>query len=286
MQGLEEATALDVEAVADSIDSSLGSLRRGVVTPAEALGAIQGSVSLFMRFAVAPTRDVELVLDYARAAVEDMAIRRAVMDPVLVEVFDEWLRGEGMVDELSARLDLLLEELVDRAGRGDHSAMADMAELCRTGRRSSPRLLRLTTSAERILRVASELGCADGLRDAVSPLHHSDGQIARRRDGTAAFVLALDLLAQLAVHREQGAQARSALLDLADHVEVAGEAVVRLPLHLLDDGDRDRLLEIHERRVALFCDDHRFGPLGTELLRDNRLVRGAVWQAFDARHVL
>ncbi len=44
-------------------------------------------------------------------------------------------------------------------------------------------------------------------------------------------------------------------------------------------------MEIHERRVRLFCDDPLFIPLGIELLRDNRLVRGALWQAFDARHL-
>ena len=79
--------------------------------------------------------------------------------------------------------------------------------------------------------------------------------------------------------------AAQAGLGEGDLVEVAGEAVVRLPMHLLDDDDRARLLEIHERRVNLFCDDPLFVPLGMDLLRDNRLVRGAVWQAYDARHV-
>jgi hypothetical protein len=95
----------------------------------------------------------------------------------------------------------------------------------------------------------------------------------------------MNLLGHLAADAEHGAPARSALLDLADHVELAGEAIVRLPLHLLDDDDRARLVEIHERRVGMFCDDPLFIPLSIELLRDNRLVRGAVWQAFDARHL-
>jgi hypothetical protein len=95
----------------------------------------------------------------------------------------------------------------------------------------------------------------------------------------------MNLLAQLACNAEHGECARGALLDLAEHIELTGEAIIRLPLHLLNDDDRARLVEIHEERVRLFCDDPLFIPLGIELLRDNRLVRGAVWQAFDARHL-
>lgn len=56
-------------------------------------------------------------------------------------------------------------------------------------------------------------------------------------------------------------------------------------MHLLDDGERQRLLAAHEARVELFISDPVHIPLGLELLRDNRVVRSAVWQAFDTWHI-
>jgi hypothetical protein len=238
-----------------------------------------------MRFAVAPADEIQLAIDYARQAVEELAFRPDVMDPVMVEHFDEWLRGQRMADEVQQRLDALLDPLVEWAAKGDADAFDELAELCRSGRQTHRLILSLNTAAAQILRGAHRAGCWAGLRDAVSPLHAGRGQLAGRHSHGDEFTLALNLLAHLAADAEHGASARSALLDLADHVELAGEAIVRLPLHLLDDDDRARLVEIHERRVGLFCDDPLFIPLSIELLRDNRLVRGAVWQAFDARHL-
>lgn len=285
MDGFGKAQNLDVDSVAEAIDGALGSQQRGVLTASEATESIQGTTSLYMRFAVAPPAEVQLVVDYARRAIEELALRPDVMDPVLVEHFDEWLRGQRMADEVQQRLDALLDPLVEWAAKGDIDAQAELTELCGTGRQSNRLILSLKTAAAQILRGAHKAGCWAGLRDAVSPDLRGSGQIASPDNSRNEFTLALNLLAQLACDPDSGADARRALLDLAQHVEMAGEAVVRLPMHLLDDDDRARLVEIHENRVQLFCDDPLFIPLSIELLRDNRIVRGAVWQAFDARHV-
>lgn len=285
MDGLAKAQDLDVESVAQQVDRALGRHRVGAMSATEARESILGTTSLYLRFAVAPAEELQLAIDYARHAIEELARRPDVMDPVLVEHFDEWLRGQRLADEVQQRLSALLEPLERRGSAGDTDALDDLAELCRTGRRSQRLLLSLNTAADQIVRAAHRARCANGLRDAVSPLHAGEGQIANRWSNREEFTLALDLLAHLAADPAQGATARSALLDLADHVEVAGEAVMRLPVHLLDDDDRARLVEIHERRVRHFCDDPLFIPLSVELLRDNRLVRGAMWQAFDARHL-
>lgn len=285
MDGLEQAQKLDVESVARTVDRALHQHRRGVITAAEAKESIQGSTSLYMRFAVAPADEIELAVGYARQAVEELALRPDVMDPVLIEHFDEWLRGQRMADEVQQRLDALLDPLVEWAAKGDADATEELAELCRSGRQTHRLILSLNTAAAQILRGVHRAGCWAGLRDAVSPRHAGRGQLASRHSNGQEFILAMNLLGHLAADAEHGAPARSALLDLADHVELAGEAIVRLPLHLLDDDDRARLVEIHERRVGMFCDDPLFIPLSIELLRDNRLVRGAVWQAFDARHL-
>jgi len=285
MHVADEVTDLDLESSAEAIDRTVTRLRQGVLTPTEAVALIKGTASLYLRFAAVPVDDVDFVIQYARCAVEELALSRQVMDPVLVEAFDDWLAGDHLVGELQARLDALIEPLKAEALDGSPFGRSEIADLCRSGRHTQRTLLRLTTAAGRILRAAFDVGCTEGLRDAVSPRYHDRGQVGRHDYDTDEFVLSLNLLARLAADPESGAGARSALIDLADFVEVAGSAVVRLPMHLLDDDDRSRLLEIHERRAALFSNDPMILPLSIELLRDNRLVRGAVWQAFDARHV-
>lgn len=280
-----EPEELDPDSAARLIDSRLDAFRRGVLTLTETFESVRGTASLFMRFAVASAADVDLVIDYARVVVEELAFMPEVMDPVLLESFDNWLQAESTVGELQVRLDALLEPLIHAAKAGDPLARGGIADLCRDGRRTHPHLLSRSIGAEEILRAAYEVGCAEGLRDAVSPACRCDGQIAHKDASSADATLALDLLAQLAADPERGAGARDALLDLADQAEIAGEAVVRLPLHLLDRDHCRRLFEIHEARLSLFGDDPVIRPLGIDLLRDNRLVRGAVWQAYDAQHL-
>ncbi|MCD9625264.1 hypothetical protein [Rhabdothermincola salaria] len=239
----------------------------------------------FVRFSPASIADIDLIIEYAREGVAGIAGADGVKDPVLIEYFDERVVGDQLIDLVQARLDVLLESLESAAQRGDADAASQLTDLCRTGVRSHRLLLSLSSAAEQILRTAYRLGLVDALRDAASPANAHDGQVASRQHHRAAFELALNLLAHLASDPERGAGARSALLDLAGFVETAGEAVIRLPMHLLDDGERQRLLTIHEARVALFTSDPVRIPLGLELLRDNRVVRSAVWQAFDARHI-
>lgn len=285
MNDTDEIPELDLETTASSIDRALHDHRRGILTGDEAEASIRGATALFTRFAVVPISELQLIIDYARQAIEELALRPDVMDPVLVEHFDEWLRGVRMTDEVQQRLNVLLERLGGRVRNGDADASADLAELCRTGRHTHRLLLSLNTAANQILHAAYDARCWIGLRDAVSPAYAAAGQIATRESHRGESETALNLLARLAWDPGGGAQARNALLDLAQHIEMTGEAIVRLPLHLLDDDDRARLLETHEQRVRLFGDRRDVVPLSIELLRDNRLVRGAVWQAFDARHL-
>lgn len=281
----EEIWVLDLNEAAELIDDAQSAFRRGVLLPLEGVEKICATTSQYVRHSPASAADVDLLIEYAREGVAAIAEAGVVNDPVLVEYFDERVTGDQLIDALQARLDLFLEPLELAVSRGDASAANDLEETCRTGVRSHRLLLSLSSAAEQILRTAYRLGLADALRDAVSPRNAHDGQVANRQHRPAASSLALDLLAHLAADPERGATARSALLDLAGFVETAGEAVIRLPMHLLDGGERQRLLAVHEARVELFTSDPVQIPLGLELLRDNRVVRSAVWQAFDARHI-
>lgn len=273
--GLDEAAAL--------VDGVISSVRRGVVTPLEAIEQICATAGQFLRYAPATVADVELMIDYARDSAAEIA--EEVRDPVLLEHFENLILDEGVTDLIQAQLAVLLERLESAAHAGDAHAAGQVEALCRSGVHSHRLLLSRWNASEQILQTAYRLGLADALGAAVSPAQRLEGQIAEPGQRPAAFELALNLLAHLAAQPEGGERARAVLLDLITFIETAGEAAIRLPIHLLDHDNRQRLLGIHEARVALFTSDPVQVPLALELLRDNRVVRSAVWQAFDARHI-
>ena len=69
---------------------------------------------------------------------------------------------------------------------------------------------------------------------------------------------------------------------IRDSPETAGAAALRLPVHLLSDGQRSRLLGIYEAQEA------NLGPevvrifIPEQQLRDREILRSALWQANDA----
>lgn len=219
MDDLNAAIGIDLEAAAAKIDGVVDALRRGVVTAGETVEAIKHATYEYMCLAVASAEDVDLLIDYARSAVRDVAWGRDVMDLALIEHFEEFLRGQVIVGDIQLRLDLLLDPLVARAAGGDGDAREEIADLCRNGFHSHRLLLSLSVSAGKILRAAYSVRCAVGLRDAVSPQFRGQGQIADRDRSIEDYLLALNLLAHLAADPDEGAQARSALIDLAEHVE-------------------------------------------------------------------
>lgn len=275
--------SLDLDEAGRAIDHSLSLFQSGILVPLEGVDRICTTASEYMRNSPASAHDVDFLIEYAREAVD--AIASGVHDPVLVEYFDDRVRGDQDNDLIQARLDMLLEPLEEAAARGDLGAANELEDLCRTGLRSHQRLLSLPTAPAQILQTAYRAGVAGALAAAVSPAHAHRGQITARGYRNEMFTLALDLLAHLAADPKRGADARSALLDLLGFVGTAGEAAIRLPMHLLDDAERQRLVAAHEARVELFTADSIQAPLGLELLRDNRVVRTALWQAFDAQHI-
>jgi len=281
---LDTACGLDPDGVADLIDDAYTRFRRGQSTPLEAVDAIQSVTLLLVRMTTTPADEVAVVIEYARDAVERIAACPLDPDPVLVDYFDAWMRNAHLQDDLDCRLQDLVEGIEGRIADREPGAIEELRDLCRRGRWTHWALFGLRAATPAVLHAAHRAGVPEALGDAVSPEHDADAQIASRRDNREGFVLALDLLAHLAAHPTEGADARSVLLDLARFVETAGEAVTRLPMHLLDEGERRRLLEVHERRVDLFDGEPLFIP-SLAMLRDDRVIRGAVWQAFDAARI-
>lgn len=276
---------MDLDGTVAVIDQALDGVNDGSVTGVEAVESIIGYVGLLLRFGAVDARDVEFGIEYAKATVEEIAEAPAVHDPVLVEYFEQWVCEAPLARELATRLDLLLDRLEQQLTIGTPEAREELVELCRRGHRSHTMTMATRAAPSRVLRTAWTHGVAEALAAAVSPLHAHEGQIANIRS-TDSAQLALNLLAQLAADPDRGRGARRELLELARFVQTAGEATVRLPMHLLDDEDRTRLLEIHEERVELFHDENADLPLDLAVVRDNRVVRAAVWQAWDARHIL
>lgn len=273
----------DLDDVAESIDRPLNAFRRGVVSENEAFTRICTIVSNYVAYSLATTEELAFIVDYARDTIRELSELPAVRDPLLIEIFEEYLQSAKLAEELEARLDALLDGLEAELAQGSLNARHELVELCRQGWRERELLLRFEGSTEHILQLAHDAGVAEALVAAVHPEGHRNGQLADPLNSPDEFVLAMNLLAHLAADPDHGLIARAGLIELTDYPETAGAAAIRIPIHLLTDDDRTRLLEVHESRAAMFGSDPFYVPVGPEQLRASRVVRSALWQAFDAR---
>ena len=276
-------TSLD-EAL-EAIDKAVDGVRKQSLTPLEAIHGVATHTAWFVHLSISSPDEDEFVLEYASEAAYRIAT--LVRDPVLVEFFDDQLESLRLGPELQAALDNELEDLESAIVAGDLDAAARLHELCQCGWSTNRVLLSVVGSAMSVLRTAYRVRLVDALHDAVSPRFAASGQIAHPLESPDAYRFALNALAHLATDPEapSAAAARSALIDLVGHVDTAGDAAVRLPLHLLTSDDREVLLAAHEARASLFEHDPVFVPVGLEMLRANRVVRAALWQAHDAQHL-
>ncbi|CAN5435932.1 hypothetical protein BH10ACT1_BH10ACT1_23010 [soil metagenome] len=276
-----------LDQAAGAIDQVVDTAQREVRTGSEAVDAIGRVVAEFLANVPAEPDEVELLLAYAREGARTIAEHPSIHDPVLVEYADEVLGGVRIQPHLQAHLDLLLDRLDVAIRLGDPGSADELRDLCRQGRRSHRHLLILEEAAERVIRLAYRLDRPDALAAAITPGPDGPAALAHHYWCRPQFDLALDLLAHLAADPESasGPLAREHLLELVGFVETAGEAAVRLPLHLLSDTDRARLLDAHEARVSLLTADPLQVPVHLSILRDNRVVRSALWQALDASQI-
>lgn len=279
---------LGIDEVLDRTEESYDRVKRGIITGREGVDSL---VKVFLDFSASEagaSDESEPVFALLRGTVEQIAYDRSVFDPVLVEYFEGEIRSRLLGAELSERLDVLLAEFRVRAKFEDTSVGAEVVDLAANGLESHPLLMTLNSATERILRTAHELRLPEALSAAVLP-QSSHAHIADARRKPFEFRLALDLLAHLACEpgTEIGRCSVELLIDIASSVvDRCADAAARLPLHLLDENQRLRLLALHEARVDLFGEVNSVVvPVGIDTLRANRIVRTALWQAFDVWRV-
>lgn len=266
------------------ICTTLADLERGIVTGVEATDVVVQTLVAYLKEAVGSFEDQELAWHLCHDAVVDAAHHRSVRDVVLIDYFEEEVQSYLLGAELSEQLDLLLAEFRVRGNFDDPDVEDELVRLAADGLRSHPALLSVKSASERILRLAHELRLPEALAAAVTA-DRGNAHIADPDHRPDDFMLALDLLAHLACEpfAATGQRSIELLLDIASRPsDSSAHAVARVPLHLLDDAQRRHLLEIHEARVELLTGpDAVYVPVGLDTLRANRIVRAAVWQAYD-----
>lgn len=266
----------------EQIDRSCQQFQRGIILPGEfqlklgeAIGEYIGDDD--------PRDDLDLLVAYAQSMLEPIASDPVGGDRAVFDVFDRLVRRLLHGPTSEATLSELLESIERRHRDGDPDAISDLGALCRSGRVDHPRLFMFAECACAVLHRSYALGAVDALVDAVHPRSAKSGQLGTPGAfGGVTRALSLDLLASLATNdTASGAAAVDALVELAGFLDVAGAALVRLPVHRLSMAHRGRLSGYLVGYEDLLVRDPILVPVtGMERLPD--VVRSILWLANDA----
>jgi|GEM_PF-1309055 len=230
-----------------------------------------------------PRDDISSLVDYCVQIATEVCELTLFGDRVLPQRLDHQLRWILEQQGESISLSHLVRGLRARLAEGDEMAKLELVELCQHGYESHQDLFSAVDSEREILDLAHEYCVVTALDAAVRPL--SPGRLASEdKSRGLALPRTLDLLAHIAADpiRPSGTLARDSLIELCGYPETAGPAAVRLPVHLLSDDQRERLLGLYEQHEA------NLGPevvrifIPEQQLRDREILRSALWQANDA----
>lgn len=276
--------ANDIETCADEIDKAIKIWRQGINTPFMTAGIVLNGLKKIVTSPDCPRGDADILIDYAIAQVEAMALSPGVLDRALLDWF---LRELGLLAderEFDLDLELLVIHLDSLLSEGDHAARGELTALCSNGRRSKPRMFSSVDRNNRILDLAHRYHVVDALAEATNG-RNDPGQLAGAEFNRRGYLHGLDLLAHLAQdpRGDISAAARAALIDLCDWPRFAGDAAVRLPIHRLTRDELSRLVDIVEQRTDLFEGrDAVMVPLSHETLQETIVIKTVVFQAMDA----
>lgn len=275
-------TRASLEAAATKVDETMVHVQRGIVSGREAIDALWSTVEWALK-ELDEVGAVELLVEYVMEIGRSIAEHSTIRDRSLIPYLEDRIAFSAVRPRLDAELDEMLLFLELRLDGDDTSAEVELRDLCANGFNTHRHLLLTQHSIERVLMLAYRGQRIDALVAALHPA--SPARLAHHKHERTTFMLAFDLLAHLACDPAAdgvGAEARRGLVDLVGFLDLAGEAAVRLPLHLLTTDELDRLSEQYEARIDLLCTDPIVLPASPEYHRDNELVRTAVWQGIDA----
>ena len=274
------------ERCATEIDRIAGLRHRKLIGVAEQEGRVAEAIAAYLGDD-RPEDDIDLLVQYARESLADIAEDPFAGDRTILDRFDRRIRG--LLHHPVSRADLLGRHERIRAGfaAGESTAIEELRDLCGSGWRDHVRLFMFRENVLDTFHLAAEIGAVDALVDAVHPRRADDGQLGSEDlfDGTTRSA-ALDLLAVLANRDDAvGGTAVDALVELTGYLESAASAGVRLPAHRLTETHRDRILTYAEKFEELLDEDPFLLP-SEGANRIPGLLRSVLWLASDADHVL
>ena len=233
-----------------------------------------------------PRDDVDLLVEYCVGWARELSTLRLFADRTMPADMERHLGW--CLDRQVYRLEFddLMRGLEHGLRTGDDDARSLLVDLCREGVRTHARLFAPVGWGLEVLVLAYEHQQSRALDAALRPT--SSARLAgRRRDRGKAYPAALSFLGHLAcdpVRLDAARIARDALCDLVDYDEIGADAAVRLPPHLLDRDQRNRLVEVVERREALEEHWAADGFHCRDSALETELIRTVAWQAADCGH--
>ena len=233
-----------------------------------------------------PRDDVVGLVDYCVQIAREVCELTLFADRVLPHRLDHQLRWILDQQGDAETLGQVVRRLRVRLEQNDELAKIDLVELCQHGYETHQGLFTAVDTEREIIDLAHEFRVVPALDAAVRPT--SSGRLANEEKSRGkALPRTLDLLAHIAndPRHPAGTLARDSLVGLCAYSETAGLAALRLPVHLLSDDQRERLHEIYVSH------EDAIGPevvrifISEQQLRDREILRSALWQANDSRHL-
>ena len=280
---MTDAVSKALEKVAQRLEQAVVAHDLGQITTEELLRRAASHVEQ-VALAVKDRVANEVAYDYARLLISEIAVN--YRDYLLPEVFDALMAESSTARRARAAFENYVADLDHRLLNGERQkAIVELIEVCRSGNYTHRLAVAQSGVASLVLRLAHDRVVPEALVEAVSPRWYDHSRLTDAIRTPQTWRLAWDLLAHLAAEpgTDAGASARDGLVRLCDFLDTAGEASVRLPVHLLNSRQRSELLTAHERRVELLADGQFRQTVSLREMRDDRVFRSVVWQVFDAR---
>ena len=275
-----EAFERAVAAVEEAVD-----LCRGQQLSAEQFG--WRTVDAFLAYLDEedPRDDLESFIIYAVDWADALGDVSLFADRMLASTIERRLRWCLERQSLRVRFEILLADLERGLRKNDSDAVGRLAKICSTG--ANQRLFRALHWGGELIDLAGRHRLTGALYEALRP--SAPGRLGHwRLYRGLTFLRALDHLGHIAADPvdDDGAAkaARGRLVDLSRFRSTAADAAIRLPVHLVDERQAERLLRHFEQRAK--WDGWTVGgdgPIPSEHDdRETAIIRTVLFQIKDA----